>query len=337
MTDDTLLQIRSGGRRIQLYAEVGKFFSADGRLDEEAFRQHIQDTIRQMGFKYRDVGEFGRQSGLWLSSYLERVIGYLREKGLDDEALLLFRSAIDEASLLGVTSVTMPADQLRLLLSYTVPKPAAPKQKVDPRDNRSKIFDAALQLFVEKGFHATTVDEIAALSKVGKGTVYRNFKTKEDLLDQLLKEKTAEIVSIFNTVLSSDKDILVLVEKTISTWLGYIEDNYLLYRLIQKEDIVPHSGKRNMFYNTIISQLPMLKERVVALNEKGRLKTTSFYTTFYGILGFVDGVFHKWLRSGREYPLRDELPVILEVLFNGFVGEKTSGKRFFVPPEENKS
>jgi len=334
MNDDTLMQIRSGGRRIELYAEVGKYFSADGKPDEASFRRYIRTSLDQIGAANRNEDDFGRESASWLSSCLERITGYLREKGLNDEALLLFRAAIEEAAARGVRSVTVPADQLQLMLSQGPVTADAAKEKANPPANRTKIFDAALQLFVEKGFHNTTVDEIATLSNVGKGTVYRNFKTKEDLLDQMLKEKTAEIVSVFSNVLSSDQDILVLVEKTISMWLGFIEDNYLLYRLIQQEDIAPHSGRRAMLYNTIVSQLPMLKERVVALNARGKLKTTSFYTAFYGMLGFIDGVFHKWLRSGRDYSLRDELPVILEVLFNGFVGEKASNKRFFVPPEE---
>ena len=334
MRSDTLMQIRSGGRRIELYAEVGKYFSADGKPDENGFRRYIRESLDRIGTTNRKVEDFSRESAAWLSPYLERITEYLREKGLNDEALLLFRAAIDEAACKNVRTVTVPADLLRLMFSHKPEAADAAKLKTNPSENRKKIFDAALQLFVEKGFHNTTVDEIATLSKVGKGTVYRNFKTKEDLLEQMLKEKTAEIVSIFNNVLSKDKDIMILVENTISMWLGFIEDNYLLYRLIQQEDIVPHSGKRAMFYNTIISQLPMLKERVVALNAQGKLKTTSFYTTFYGMLGFIDGVFHKWLHSGRDYSLRDELPVILEVLFNGFVGEKASGKRFFVPPEE---
>ena len=333
MTNDTLMQIRSGGRRIELYAEVGKYFSADGKPDLNAFRHYIHESLDQIGAGTSNTEVFGRESAAWLSSCLERITGYLREKGLNDEALLLFRTAIEEADRTGVGTVTLTPDLLRMMLSTNPATAQTAKQKTSPSANRKKIFDAALHLFVEKGFHNTTVDEIATLSKVGKGTVYRNFKTKEDLLDKMLKEKTAEIVSVFTNVLSSDKDILVLVEKTISMWLGFIEDNYLLYRLIQQEDIVQRSGKRSMFYNTIVSQLPMLKERVVALNARGELKTTSFYTTFYGMLGFIDGVFHKWLHSGREYSLRDELPVILEVLFNGFVGETAGGKRFFVPPE----
>jgi hypothetical protein len=76
------------------------------------------------------------------------------------------------------------------------------------------------------------------------------------------------------------------------------------------------------------SHLPIIKERIIALNYEKKVKTTNFYTVFYGLLGFIDGVVHKWFRSGMAYSLRSEIPVILEVIFNGFVGKEGRQKQF---------
>lgn len=332
---DSKIYIKSGNRRIDLYAEVGRFFSADGHPDEDTFRAHVRENLHRLTLECKEKDELERLSGEWVSSFLEKITGYLNEKGLHNEAVLLFRAGIEEASRHRVHRVWMPADQLQTMFACA----RSPLQKVRKNDaalNRENIFNAALTLFVEKGFHSTTVDEIADLSGVGKGTVYRNFKTKEELLEQLIEERTSEIVSIFSKVLTKEGDILRLIEEAISYWVLFIEHNHLLYRLIQKEEIMYKPGGKAMFYNTVVNRLPMLKERVVAKNTGGRLKTMNFYTTFYGIMGFIDGVVYKWLQSGMDYRLQDELPVILEVLFNGFIGAKTEGKRFFIPPEETQ-
>jgi AcrR family transcriptional regulator len=60
-------------------------------------------------------------------------------------------------------------------------------------DKRTDILQAALKLISEQGFHATPVSQIAEQAKVGAGTVYRYFKNKEDLLNQLYLEIKGQI------------------------------------------------------------------------------------------------------------------------------------------------
>jgi AcrR family transcriptional regulator len=52
---------------------------------------------------------------------------------------------------------------------------------------RERLYEAAVTLFAEQGFSATTVDEIAERAGVAKGTVYYNFASKNDLFEELLR------------------------------------------------------------------------------------------------------------------------------------------------------
>lgn len=319
-----------------LSIEAHRFFSPDGAPDEDAFRAHVRENLNALSRTFKARREFERRSSEWLASFLEDLTASLRKEGLQEHALAFFRAAAEEASFMSIGKVSVSSDMLRFVLAQAQIFPL-PRVKKSIPVNRENIFDAALTLFVEKGFHSTTVDEIAALCGVGKGTVYRTFKSKEHLLERLISEKTDEIVSVFGEVLTKAGDILSLVEEAISCWVRFIEKNHLLYRLIQKEDIMYKPGGKDMFYNTIISRLPMLKQRIVELNTGGKMKSMNFYTTFYGIMGFIDGVVYKWLQSGMGYSLKDELPAILEVLFNGIAGEDAGRKRFFVPKEDQES
>lgn len=60
------------------------------------------------------------------------------------------------------------------------------EQVKEQQDKRNLILDAALYLFSERGFHATTIDMIAEAASVGKGTVYLYFSSKEELLGELI-------------------------------------------------------------------------------------------------------------------------------------------------------
>lgn len=56
----------------------------------------------------------------------------------------------------------------------------------DYPEKKLKILDAALQLMLTKGYHATTVDEICAEAKVTKGSYFHYFKSKEDAAKETL-------------------------------------------------------------------------------------------------------------------------------------------------------
>lgn len=59
-----------------------------------------------------------------------------------------------------------------------------------------ELLDAALDLFVEKGFSAARVDEVAARAGVSKGTLFLYFQSKEDLFKAVVREN---IVNQFPT------------------------------------------------------------------------------------------------------------------------------------------
>jgi AcrR family transcriptional regulator len=54
-------------------------------------------------------------------------------------------------------------------------------------DTRQKLYEAAVDLIAERGYSATTVDDIALRAGVAKGTVYYNFPSKPALFEELLR------------------------------------------------------------------------------------------------------------------------------------------------------
>jgi len=59
---------------------------------------------------------------------------------------------------------------------------------------RLKILDVAARLFATEPFHVVTLDKIAAEAKIGKGTVYVYFKSKDDLFVSLILEATESLL-----------------------------------------------------------------------------------------------------------------------------------------------
>ncbi len=68
---------------------------------------------------------------------------------------------------------------------------SAPKRERRKEARPGELLDAALDLFVEKGFSATRADEVAARAGVSKGTLFLYFQSKEDLFKAVVRENIA--------------------------------------------------------------------------------------------------------------------------------------------------
>ncbi len=66
--------------------------------------------------------------------------------------------------------------------------PSSPRWRRRKSARPDEIRDAALELFVERGFAATRMDDVAARAGVSKGTVYLYFETKEALLRSVVED-----------------------------------------------------------------------------------------------------------------------------------------------------
>lgn len=73
-------------------------------------------------------------------------------------------------------------------------------QQVMPRlkteEKRRAILEAASAVFAEKGFHATTVADIASEQGIGLGTFYRYFPNKLDVFHAVIDEVMAEVATV---------------------------------------------------------------------------------------------------------------------------------------------
>jgi len=196
-------------------------------------------------------------------------------------------------------------------------------KKAKGKDKRKAVLDAAMIVFSRNGFHETHVDEIAELAGIAKGTVYRYFKSKDDILKEIIKANNEVLTNELIRIFKKEGHILELIKEAIAYYIEFFDSNKDLYKILIHapwilKDISDH------FYKNIISHLNVVRKKIFILTREGIVKPTDFYTVFYGIFGFIDGVIQKWYRRNCEYSLKDELPVIIEVLFNGFISE---GKR----------
>jgi len=77
----------------------------------------------------------------------------------------------------------------------SVLNPTRPRWERRKQHRTAELLAAALDLFVEKGYAATRLDDVAALAGVSKGTLYLYFESKEALFQAVVRESIVPLLS----------------------------------------------------------------------------------------------------------------------------------------------
>jgi len=100
-------------------------------------------------------------------------------------------------------------------------------------DTRQRLFDATLSLIGEKGYAATTVDEIVERAGVAKGTVYYHFKSKAELVDALIAQQP--LSTRMRAAVANVDDPVARVSAALDEVVGFIGENATFARLLITE------------------------------------------------------------------------------------------------------
>ncbi|MCP4714320.1 MAG: TetR/AcrR family transcriptional regulator [Deltaproteobacteria bacterium] len=88
-------------------------------------------------------------------------------------------------------------------------------QKKSPALRREEIFEAALVCFNEKGFHKTSIDDIAQKTGITKGGVYYHFKSKKNLFIQLFNIKVNDYFTRVTTPVADNKNAAEYIQHLV--------------------------------------------------------------------------------------------------------------------------
>lgn len=114
-------------------------------------------------------------------------------------------------------------------------RPRAPRLSRRARRSaniRERLFRAALQLFAERGYQKTTVEDITEAADVGKGTFFNYFPTKEHVLATYGEERIAPMQRALNEAKSGKRPVQAVLKELIANLAGHSSQSPDLLRSI---------------------------------------------------------------------------------------------------------
>lgn len=188
-----------------------------------------------------------------------------------------------------------------------------------PEETRQGIIDSALKLFGEKGYAATSVQEITEAAGVTKGAFYHHFESKEDLLRLIHDEFLDYQLAILRVALDSDEDPAELLRKLIETllasttqYLANVTVFYLERRNFSPSQYKAVKRKRDEFDRLFLQVF----ERGVS---EGRFRSDlDPRIVSLGVVGMLAWV-HQWYRPGGRYTAAQIADIFSRLALDGLL------------------
>ena len=102
----------------------------------------------------------------------------------------------------------------------------------DGSATRKKLERCALNLFVEKGITATTIKDIANEAQIAEGTLYRHFKSKDELAQSLFVTSYEATIQSLNAIVSDSKNIAVQIKEMVEFFAQKFDEDPVLFRYL---------------------------------------------------------------------------------------------------------
>lgn len=101
--------------------------------------------------------------------------------------------------------------------------PEAVRKKRRPQ-RRDQILAAAVGLFHDRGYHATGMDDIGAVAGITGPGIYRHFRSKEEILETLMRERGEAILAEVDRIVASDMDPRLALDAMARSYVEGIVD-----------------------------------------------------------------------------------------------------------------
>jgi AcrR family transcriptional regulator len=106
------------------------------------------------------------------------------------------------------------------------------RQKRRVKATRLKLLNAARDMFAEKGFDSTTIDDITERADVGKGTFYYHFTDKDDVIAELVERMMGELMESIDKRCEDTVDLPTLLDDMVKIHIDFFRnrwEDFVLY------------------------------------------------------------------------------------------------------------
>jgi len=184
-------------------------------------------------------------------------------------------------------------------------------------ERRAQLLEVARAVFVEAGYHAASMDDIAERAGVTKPVLYQHFPGKLDLYLGLLEDSCGALVASVDQALQSTPDNHDRVRAIVAAYFEFVDEPGGAARLVFESDLTQERAVRTLI-DEANSRCAVLVGEVIA-DETG-LDIAAAALLGFGMVGLAQNSARAWLIEGPEVPRHEAEALAASLAWRGISG-----------------
>lgn len=191
----------------------------------------------------------------------------------------------------------------------------------DP-DKPQQIIDAAVRVFARNGYYNSRVSDIAREAGIASGTIYLYFKTKDEILVTLFREKMAGWVARVRGEIAGEADAVARLRKLVALHFAVLEQNPDLAEVVQVELRQGHKFFRGASAHEVSSYFALIQSLLEDGMSAGLIRADlSAKLATKMLFGAMDQVATSWVLGKRGYRLTEAADAVATIFLRGVLSD----------------
>jgi TetR/AcrR family transcriptional regulator, fatty acid metabolism regulator protein len=187
----------------------------------------------------------------------------------------------------------------------------------DP-DKPQQIVEAAIRVFARNGYYNSRVSDIAREAGIASGTIYLYFKTKDEILVTLFRDRMAAFVAHLRREIAAEPDPVAKIRRLVGVHFAVLEQSPALAEVVQVELRQGHKFFRGASAHEVSAYFELigsiLEEGVAAGRFHADLPVKVATKMLFGAM---DQMATSWVLGKRGYRLVDAADAVATIFLKG--------------------
>lgn len=137
-----------------------------------------------------------------------------------------------------------------------------PRKRLSGEERRAAILNSALAVFAERGYHASSIDDIARDGGVSKALIYEHFDSKQGLYAELLEHHTGILFKrLAGAIAEAGPGSVDRLAAGLDAFYAFVEDHRVAWRLLFRETTDPEAAA---LLDRVVAQVTALVAALIA-------------------------------------------------------------------------